>query len=306
MNILFYTAGNDAAQWVEALSRALPGASISVWPEREAAIDYALVWRPPPDLIAQLKGARAVFNLGAGVDAIPDMASWPLASPLVRLEDAGIAEQMAEYATYAALRCYREFAAYEVAQAAERWEQRPRLTKAAFGIGILGMGTLGTRVAHALLDFGFPLASWSRSHKDVRGVASFTADQLGPFLASTRLLICMLPLTPATRGLLNRHTLAQLPQGAYVVNVARGALLVEDDLLASIDSGHLAGAMLDVFESEPLRPGHAFWHHPKITMTPHISAVTSIAQSVAQIRAKIGRLEAGLAISGVVDVARAY
>ena len=306
MNILFQTAGDNGAEWVGALSRALPGASISVWPQREATIDYALVWRPPPDLIAELRGARAVFNLGAGVDAIPDIASWPVASPLVRLEDAGMAEQMAEYATYAALRCYREFAAYERAQAAERWEPRPRLTKAAFGIGILGMGTLGRGVARALLDFGFPVAAWSRTRKDVRGVTSFTADQLEPFLASCRMLICMLPLTQATRGLLNRKTLAQLPQGAYIVNVARGALLVEDDLLAWIDNGHLAGAMLDVFESEPLRPGHAFWHHPKITMTPHVSAVTSIAQSVAQITEKIARLEAGLEISGVVDVARAY
>ena len=190
----------------------------------KATIDYALVWRPPPDLIAELRGARAVFNLGAGVDAIPDIASWPVASPLVRLEDAGMAEQMAEYATYAALRCYREFAAYERAQTAERWEPRPRLTKAAFGIGILGMGTLGRGVARALLDFGFPVAAWSRTRKDVRGVTSFTADQLESFLASCRMLICMLPLTQATRGLLNRKTLAQLPQGAYIVNVARGAL----------------------------------------------------------------------------------
>jgi glyoxylate/hydroxypyruvate reductase A len=169
-------------------------------------------------------------------------------SPLVRLEDAGMAEQMAEYATYAALRCYREFAAYERAQAAERWEPRPRWTKAAFGIGILGMGTLGRGVTRALLDFGFPVAAWSRTRKDVRGVTSFTADHLESFLASSRMLICMLPLTQATRGLLNRKTLAQLPQGAYIVNVARGALLVEDDLLAWIDNGHLAGAMLDVFE----------------------------------------------------------
>ena len=306
MNILFYTAGDNGANWLDALARELPHATISVWPQKKATVDYALVWKPPSDLIAALAGARAVFNLGAGVDAIPTASRWPVGLPLVRLEDAGMAEQMAEYVTYAALRCYREFAAYEMAQAADRWEPRPRLAKGSFGVGILGMGTLGSRVAQALLALGFPVASWSRTRKELRDVKSFTADQLGLFLASCRLLVCMLPLTPATRGLLNRATLALLPEGAYVVNVARGALLVDDDLLALIDSGHLSGAMLDVFEHEPLRSGHAFWHHPKITMTPHISAITSVAQSVAQIADKIRRLEAGLAISGVVDVARAY
>ncbi len=304
MNILFYTPGNNAADWVAALSRELPRANVSVWPEQETAIDYALVWRPPPRLIEDLAGTRAVFNLGAGVDAIPRVRAWPQGVPLVRLEDAGMAEQMAEYATYAVLRIYREFAAYESAQAAARWVPRPRRDKRAFGVGVLGMGVLGTRVAQALVAFGFPVTSWSRTRKDVPGVTSHTSEQLDVFLESCRVLICMLPLTDATRGLLGRRALARLPQGAYVVNVARGALIVEDELLALIDSGHLAGAMLDVFESEPLPAGHAFWHHPAITLTPHISAITSIEQSVRQIAAKIGRLEAGLPISGVVDVVR--
>jgi glyoxylate/hydroxypyruvate reductase len=304
LNILFYTPGNNAAQWVDAISRELPRANISVWPKQAAAIDYALVWKPLPALIEHLAETRAVFNLGAGVDAIPRVPAWPRGVPLVRLEDAGMAEQMAEYATYAVLRCYREFAAYESAQAAARWEPRPRQEKRAFGVGVLGMGLLGTRVAQALVGFGFPAAGWSRARKDLPGVTSFTADQLEAFLGSCRVLICMLPLTRATRGLLDRRALARLPQGAYVVNVARGAVIVEDELLAMIDSGHLAGAMLDVFENEPLPAEHAFWHHPGITLTPHISAATSIEYSVRQIAAKIGRLEAGLPITGVIDFAR--
>jgi glyoxylate/hydroxypyruvate reductase A len=306
LNILFYTAGDNGACWVDALAREFPHASISIWPRTEATIDYALVWKPPPAMIAALSGARAVFNLGAGVDGIADSPDWPPGVPLVRLEDAGMAEQIVEYVTYAVLRCYREFGAYETAQAAAQWSVRPRLDKRTFGIGLLGMGVLGTHVARVLLSFGFPIVCCSRNRKELPGVTSFTPDQIDPFLASCRVLICMLPLTRATRGLLDRHKLSHLPRGAFVVNVARGALIVERDLIAQIDSGHLAGAMLDVFENEPLPAEHAFWHHPGITLTPHISAVTSIAQSVEQIAAKIGRVEAGLPISGVVDAARAY
>jgi glyoxylate/hydroxypyruvate reductase len=306
LNILFYTAGNNGADWIAALSRELPRARVEIWPQAMASVDYALIWKPPATLVAALSGVRAVFNLGAGVDAIAETIMWPPDVPLVRLEDAGMAEQMVEYATYAVLRCYREFAAYEKAQTAARWEPRPRLDKHTFGIGLLGMGVLGTQVARALVTLGFPVTCWSRTRKALAGVTSFTADEFDPFLASCRVLICMLPLTPATRGLLCRQTLVRLPPGAYVVNVARGALVVESDLLALIDSGHLAGAMLDVFDNEPLPAVHPFWHHPGITVTPHISAVTSIAQSVAQVAAKIRRLEAGMPISGVVDVARSY
>lgn len=306
MNILFHTAGGNAASWVDALSRELPDASIRIWPQRDANTDYALVWKPPPAMIVALSGARAVFNLGAGVDAIADSTDWPPGVPLVRLEDAGMAEQMAEYVTYAVLRCYREFGAYEAAQTAAQWDVRPRQDKRSFGIGLLGMGVLGTHVARALLGFGFPLACWSSTRKDLLGVASYTPDQLDAFLASSRVLVCMLPLTRATQGLLDRHRLSRLPRGAFVVNVARGALIVERDLIAQIDNGHLAGAMLDVFETEPLPPEHPFWHHPGITLTPHVSAVTSVAQSVEQIAAKIRRLEVGLPISGVVDAARGY
>jgi glyoxylate/hydroxypyruvate reductase len=306
LNILFYTAGDNGADWIAALSRELPHARVEIWPQVMASVDYALVWKPPAALVAALSGVRAVFNLGAGVDAIGETIRWPPELPLVRLEDAGMAEQMAEYAAYAALRCYREFAAYERAQAAARWEPRPRLDKRAFGIGLLGMGVLGTQVARALVTLGFTVTCCSRTRKQLAGVTSFTSAEFDPFLASCRVLICTLPLTPATRGLLGRQTLARLPPGAYVVNVARGALVVESDLLALIDSGHLAGAMLDVFETEPLPAVHPFWHHPGITVTPHISAVTSIAQSVVQVAAKIRRLEAGMPISGVVNVARSY
>jgi glyoxylate/hydroxypyruvate reductase A len=169
------------------------------------------------------------------------------------------------------------------------------------------MGVLGVEVAAALATFGFPIDGWSRSRKQVAEVRSFAGTaELGEFLGRCRLLVCMLPLTAATRGMLNRAMLSQLSRGAYVVNVSRGALLIDEDLLALIESEALAGATLDVFQEEPLPPAHAFWHHPRITVTPHVSALTRIEESVAQIAAKILRLETGLPVSGVVDRARSY
>jgi glyoxylate/hydroxypyruvate reductase len=169
------------------------------------------------------------------------------------------------------------------------------------------MGVLGAAVAAALVPFGFPIDGWSRSRKQISDVRSFAGTaELGEFLGRCRLLVCMLPLTAETRGMLNRATLSQLSRGAYVVNVSRGALLIDEDLLALIESGAISGATLDVFQEEPLPPSHAFWHHPRITVTPHVSALTRIEESVAQIAAKIRRLEAGLPVSGVVDRARFY
>jgi glyoxylate/hydroxypyruvate reductase A len=306
LNLLYYTAADDGSRWLEAIARELPEATLRTWPEPGAPADYALVWKPPTAMLAELSSARAVFNLGAGVDAIVRLSPWPVGVPLIRLEDAGMAEQMAEYVAYAVLRRYREFDVYEQAQHGAEWRPRARLDKSAFAVGILGFGVLGTAVAKALAALGFPVTAWSRSRKQVQGVRSFTLDELDAFLATCSALVCMLPLTARTRRLLDRPRLAQLPEGAYVINVARGALIVERDLLALVDSGHLSGAMLDVFDDEPLPRTHAFWHHPRIIVTPHISAATRIDESVRQVAAKIRRLEAGLPVGGIVDATQAY
>ncbi|MEP6943172.1 MAG: glyoxylate/hydroxypyruvate reductase A [Betaproteobacteria bacterium] len=293
-----------------ALRQALPGAALRDWSANAAAgqpaADYAIVWRPPPELIRELAGVRAVFNLGAGVDAIAGAPSWPQGVPLIRVEDAGMAEQMIEYVTYAVLRCFREIARYEVLQRERSWLPLARLDKRAFGVGVLGMGVLGSKVAAAIAAFGFPVSGCSRQAKSLTEVRSYSAKDLLTFLATCRVLVCMLPLTPATRGLLDRRVFSALPRGAYVVNVARGDILVEQDLLDALGNGGLSGAMLDVFAEEPLPVTHPFWRHPAITITPHISAVTQVGASAAQIADKIRRIESGLAVSGVVDAAQAY
>ncbi len=308
MKLLFYTAASNGAAWVDALSRAMPETSIGTWPDdTTTAADYALVWKPPPGLFAKLDSVKAIFNLGAGVDGLESMPRSLENVPLIRLVDAGMAEQMVEYVAYAVLRRYREFDVYAQSQREGAWQPRRRLDKSGFRVGILGIGSLGVVVAAALAAFGFPVDGWSRSRKQIPDVRSFAGTaELKEFLGRCHVLVCMLPLTAETRGILNRATLSQLSKGAYVVNVSRGALLVDEDLLALIDSGALSGATLDVFQEEPLPPSHAFWHHPCITVTPHVSAVTRIEESVAQIAAKIRRLEAGLPVSGVVDRARSY
>lgn len=307
MNVLLQMADPAADKWRRALAASLPEATIAVWPEPLAPVDYALVWKPPAAVFDAVRPTKALFNLGAGVDALLAVPTLPIDVPVVRLEDAGMAVQMAEYATLAVLAAYREQREYASSQREARWAPRRRIPKDGYGIGLLGFGVLGQAVAAALAPFGFPLAAWSRGRKTAPGVASFAGDaELPAFLARTRVLICLLPSTPHTRDLLDRRTLAQLPAGAHVVNVARGDIVVDADLVALLDEGHLASATLDVFRREPLSPEHPFWHHPRISLTPHVSALTRIDDSVAQVAAKIRRIERGEPVTGVVDRARGY
>lgn len=314
MNLLFCSAASNGVEWLAALTRALPAARVhacSHLPDEvkplPQGIDYALLWKPPSRLLQDLGSVKAIFNLGAGIDSLAGSDALPPGVPVVRVEDAGMAEQMSEYVVHAVLRQYREFDAYAEAQRARLWRPLARRDKRAFGVGILGIGVLGTAVAAALQPFGFPLSGWSRTRKSVAGVDSYAGSaELNIFLARCQVLVCLLPLTRETRGMLDRRALSQLPVGAHVVNVARGALIVDDDLLALLDQGRLGGATLDVFHDEPLPAAHRFWHHPRITITPHVSAVTLVEESVAQIAAKITRLEAGLPITGIVDRERDF
>ena len=315
MNLLFCSAAGNGAEWLAALTRALPAARVhacshlpdQLKPLPPRDIDYALLWKPPARLLRDLGSVKAIFNLGAGIDSLAGSEALPAGVPVVRVEDAGMAEQMSEYVVHAVLRQYREFDSYAEAQRAGLWRPLARRQKRGFDIGILGIGVLGTAVAAALLPFGFPLAGWSRTRKAVAGVDSYAGSaELDAFLARCQVLVCLLPLTRDTRGLLDRRTLSQLPVGAHLVNVARGALIVDDDLLALLDEGRLGGATLDVFQDEPLPAAHPFWHHPRISITPHVSAVTLVEESVAQIAAKITRLEAGLPITGIVDPERDF
>ena len=309
MRVTFCCTDTKAQPWLDGLSAALPGTDIELWVEGASQADYAVVWAPPQQFFDEQTSLKGIFNIGAGVDALMKLR-LPAGVPVVRLDDAGMSVQMAEYVCHAVIRHFREFDAYEADVAEGKWSYRKPRTRADFPVGVMGLGVLGERVALALKQFDLPVLGWSRSAKTIDGVQCFSGDDgLTKFLAGTRILVCLLPLTPETENILNHCNLSQLLPGGYVINVARGGHVVDDDLIALLDSGHLAGATLDVFRQEPLPLEHPFWQHPQITVTPHTSARTLRAESIAQIALKIQALHAGVAISsiaGVVDMNKGY
>ena len=306
MKITFCCAATQAEPWLQGLRAALPQASVDLWCAGAAPADHAVVWAPPQQFFDEQVQLKGIFNIGAGVDALLKLRLPPNAT-VVRLDDAGMAVQMAEYVCHAVIRHFRELDGYEAETRAGHWTFRKPRQRADFPVGVMGLGVLGERVAKALAQFEFPVRGWSRSSKNMAGVHSYSgAAQFDEFLRASKVLVNLLPLTAETQGIMNRESLSKLQTGGYVINVARGAHLVDDDLLALLDSGHLSGATLDVFRAEPLAEDHPFWRHPSITITPHTSARTLLETSIAQIAQKIMALEQGFSVAGRVDTARGY
>lgn len=306
MKIQFCCADTNPAPWLDGLRAALPEAEVSLWQPGGPLAPYAVVWAPPQQFFDEQTELKAAFNIGAGVDALLRLQIRSQVH-LVRLDDAGMAVQMAEYVCHAILRHFRELDGYQADMQSGRWTYRKPRLHADYPVGILGLGVLGARVAKAVAQFDFPVNGWSRSPKKIAGVQCYSGRaDLQPFLAASKFLVCLLPLTPDTANILCRETLSQLQPGGYVINVARGGHLVDEDLLALLDSGHVAGATLDVFRTEPLPEGHPFWKHPQISLTPHASARTLREESIAQIAGKVRALQRGEAVAGVVDRGRGY
>ncbi len=312
MNILFYTVDAEPERWVEALQQHLPAARIAIFPEgRQQQADYAVCWKPPADFFDGQRGIKAVFNIAAGVDYIlahPAMQGGYLREvPIVRLGDAGMAAQMEEYVLAATLRWQRQLDTYAAQQRAGIWKMLAPVKRSQVTVGVLGLGVLGTHVARGMQHFGYQAVGWNRSERQIEGVDCYIGDgALGSFLARTNVLVCLLPLTDSTRGILNRANMARLPQGAHVINIGRGPHLVEADLLDLLERGHLSGATLDVFPEEPLPTSSPLWRHPQVLVTPHVSASTLREESMAQIAGKILGLEAGHPLTDVVDRSKGY
>lgn len=308
MNILFYGYGSAASNWTGLLSRLLPQAGVRIWEAGDTSpADYLIVRNPPPAMLAARPGLKAVFNLGAGVDALLRLRAEHDCPALdqalvIRLEDAGMGTQMVDYVSHAVLHFQRRFHEYERQQRAAVWQPLPVTPKAAFPVGVMGAGVLGGEVAAGLHRLGFPVRIWSRTAKEIAGCTSFAGpERLPAFAQDLKALVNLLPLTAATQGILNTALFDRLADGAFLINVARGAHLVDDDLLAAIRRGKIDAARLDVFNAEPLPTGHPFWQAPAVYLTPHTSAENDMSQSLEQIAGRIRAIENGQTVTGVVN-----
>ena len=307
MALLFYSSDDDPGRWRHALARHVADLDFRVWPDglgEAAEIEFALVWQPPPGMLDGLTNLKAVFSLGAGVEHI---AEAPPGVPVVRLVDPALTSGMTEYVSARVLHYFREFPRYAESQRRGAWRKRPFRQAAECRVGVMGQGVLGGDAAAALASMGFSVAGWSATQKRLHGIEGFHgAGGLIPFLGRTDILVCLLPLTAETEDIINAQTLAALPRGAYLINAARGGHVDEDALLAALATGHLAGATLDVFKTEPLPADHPFWRAPSLTITPHIASLTVPASAAAGIAANIARIQGGLAPRHAVDPARGY
>jgi glyoxylate/hydroxypyruvate reductase A len=309
MSLLFYSDTDDPAPWRKALARTLPELEFRVWPDTGSVQDvrYALVWNPPQAIWQSLPRLKAILSLGAGVDHLLGDPTLPTAVPIVRMVDAGLAAQMSEYALYGVLHFHRNMHHYAEQQWRGEWRPHPAVLPSRRMVGVMGLGVLGGDFVRKLAPFGFDVLGWSRRPRQIPGIWTFNGpSEFGDFLSRSQILVNFLPLTPETKGILSTRAFRVMPRGACIVNLARGAHLNEDDLLAALESGQVGGAMLDVFQSEPLAPGHLLWSHPRVVITPHIAAQAIAELMVSQVVDSIQKIERGEAPLGLIDPLRGY
>lgn len=308
MALLFLSRDDPAEAWRDELRRRMPELDVRIWPEvgEPADIEVALVWQPPPGELQRYPNLKAILSLGAGIEGLIADPTLP-DLPLARMVDPSLTRTMAEYVLLATLRHHREFDRFEREQRHRRWAYAFPPQAAERQIGVMGLGELGGAAASALAGHGFPVSGWSRTSKALDGVVSYAGrSELHAFLHRTDILVCLLPLTEETRGILDAETFAGLAHGACVINAARGEHLVERDLIEALDSGHLAGATLDVFREEPLSKDDPLWRHPRVLITPHVASYCTPASAADGVVANVRRALAGQPLAYQVDRARGY
>lgn len=293
VDVAFIAPSEDPQLWLPLLQAALPEARWWVYPQLPNDVGYAVVANPPLGVLASLPKLVFVQSLWAGLDGLLKDPLLPKV-PIARLVDPEMTREMAETALTCVLMAHRQVYRYQQAQRESRWQPLPQPQPAQRLVGVLGLGELGLAALQALKPQGFSLRGYSRSPKTLAGVQTFAQGQLEDFLQGLHIAVCLLPLTAQTKGLFNRHTLSLLAPGAVLINLARGAQVVEADVLEALDQGTLAHAYLDVFATEPLPAQHPFWQHPSVSLTPHIAAKTNPRTAALVVAQNLRRAQQGL------------
>lgn len=307
MALLFSSKNDDVERWRSILVRELPDLDFRVWtPEGNEIgdpkeIEYVLAWRPKIGVFKNLPNLKYIFSLGAGVDHLINK-ELPKNIPVVRLMDPGLTLGMSEYVIFWILYHHRRMGDYLQNAQQSKWKQFPQANTCIRQIGIMGLGILGLDAAQKLKALGFKVYGWSRSSKEIDGISTFHGkEEFFDFLSHTEILVCLLPLTPETEGIINTETLSRLPSGATIINPGRGGHIIDTDLIQAINNGHISNAVLDVFHTEPLPENHPFWMHPKIKITPHIASLTVPETAALVVADNIRRIRSGQLPKPIVD-----
>jgi len=308
--IAYISRDTDGVAWRKALTDALGPIDFRTIAEGLGNTDeiaIALAWKPKPGLLRTLKNLKLIVSLGMGVDHLLADDQLPEGVPITRIMDEGLVGQMSEYAIFWALWHHRDIEKYAASQRAQLWKPEEFVDTLHRPIGVMGLGSIGQDASQKLSMLGFPTMGWSRTAKELAGVETFHGRAALPtFLARCSILVNVLPLTRETRGILDRKLFAALPKGAFLINMGRGAHVVDDDLLAALDSGQLAGAALDVFNTEPLPADHPYWLHPKVHMTPHMAGYTNPRTASPAVIENVRRLRSGQPLINIVDPKSGY
>lgn len=308
MALLYKADPVRAPHWQTLFAEHAPDIEWRAWPDigNPEEVEYLAAWQAPDDLTQLLPNLKVLFALSAGVDQL-DLSRLPADLPVVRLLDPGITRGMCEYATWAVLSLHRDMLRYREQQVARCWQAHLLQPAENRRVGVMGLGTQAQQILATLAPFGFALSGWARSVHEIEGVTCFAGQsQLAAFLGQCDILLCLLPLTEQTEGILDRNLFALLPRGAGLVNMGRGGHLVEGDLLEALDSGQLGGAVLDVLQVEPAMADHPFWGHPQVVLTPHVAAMTQPASAFGVLLENIRRFERGERMVGQIDRNRGY
>jgi glyoxylate/hydroxypyruvate reductase len=308
MTFLYKGPPQRGAIWAEQFARKMPEMPFRIWPDvgDAAQVRFLAAWEPPARIEQAFPHLEVLFSVGAGVDQF-DFSALPPALKVVRMVEPGLTACMCEYVSWAVLSLHRGIPQYLRQQQGSEWKEHPVRPASSRRVGVMGMGALGRAALAQLRQLGFDCAGWSRSRRSDTGIRSYAGEaELDDFLGATDILVCLLPLTRETRGILSRRVFDALPHGASLVNAARGGHLVQPDLLHALERGQLSAAILDVCDPEPLPQGHPFWNHSRIWLTPHVASATQADTAAEALLHNLRRHEAGLPLKGVVDRAQGY